>query len=200
MVVVRRFLAAMLALISLALAIHFVGSELYGAYLAQPHLVWDYLNWLTALGIVVTLVHHFQRKRAFDRSRQDDAVTFSYLSTNLLLFGAMFLALWFFANWFEELAINDESSMTVIGFIWITFNACFVVLGSISAWQLWHQGYDAGESEGNTLGHDQYTPPSSMGSSLEAQTGSPIGGDHALPPGGLNSMGGGDGATTPEQR
>ena len=167
MVALRRFLAAVLGLISLALAVHFVGSEIYGAYLAQPHLVWDYLNWLIALGMVVTLVHHFQRKRAFDRSRQYDTVTFGYLSTNLLLFGAMFLALWFFANWFEELNVSDEASGTVVGFVWIVFNACFVALGSVSAWQLWHEGTEPSDAEGEQVGQGGPLPSPASEPSLE---------------------------------
>ncbi len=139
----RKLLAGVLAVISLALAFHFVAGEIYGGYLSQPDLVWDYLNWLTALGIVVTLVHHFQRKRAFDRQHQEDDVSVGYLSTNLWLFVAMFLALWFFANWFEELNSNGNASGTVVGFIWIAFNASFVVLGSVTAWQLWNEGNDA---------------------------------------------------------
>ena len=143
----RKLLAATLALISLALAVHSVAGEIYGAYLdtylAEPHLVWDYLNWFTALGVLVTLVYHFQRKRALDRRHQDDSVTFEYLRTNLLLFAAMFLALWFLANWFEELNANGNTPGSVVGFVWITFNACFVVLGAITAWQLWNEGGEA---------------------------------------------------------
>jgi hypothetical protein len=139
MSVLRKILAVILAVISLTLGIHSVAGELYGAYLAEPDLVWDYLNWLIAFGVVVTLVFHYRRKRALDRQRQDDSVTFSYLSTNLMLFAAMFLTLWFFANWFEKLSANDDAAAaaTVVGFIWITFNGSFVVLGSLTAWQLW---------------------------------------------------------------
>ena len=138
----RRILAAILALISLALAVHFVAGELYGIYLSGSHLVWDYLNMLIGLGVVVTLAHHFRRKRAFDRRYQGDNVTVGYLSTNLLLFVSIFLTLWFFANWFEELNINENTSQTVVGFIWIAFNACFVLLGTLTAWQLWNEPYE----------------------------------------------------------
>ena len=133
----RKLLAVLLGLISLALAIHFVAGELYGSYLPQPHLVWDYLNLLIAVGVVVTLIFHFQRKRAFDRQNQNDSVSIGYLSTNLLLFVSIILALWFFANWFEELNINETTPEVVVSLIWIAFNASFIVLGSVTAWQLW---------------------------------------------------------------
>ena len=137
MSVLRKILAVILALVSLAVAVHFVAGEIYGLYLAEPHLVWNYLNWLTAFGVVVILVYHYRRKRELDRQQYDDSVSFNYLSTNLKLFAAMFLTLWFFANWFEELTMNDETASAVVGFVWIAFNASFVVLGSVTAWQIW---------------------------------------------------------------
>ncbi|MDE2780930.1 MAG: hypothetical protein OXI91_14820 [Chloroflexota bacterium] len=136
--ILKRVLAVTLAAITLALGIHFVGGELYGGLMPEPHLVWDYLNWLTALGILVTLVFHFQRKREFDRRQQDDNVSFAYLSKNFLLFAAMFLTIWFFANWFEELYGSPDTPGAVVGFVWIGFNASFAVLGGITAWQLWN--------------------------------------------------------------
>ena len=136
--IIKRVLAVALAAITLALGIHFVGGELYGGLLPEPNLVWDYLNWLTALGILVALVFHFQRKRKFDRRPQDDSVSFAYLTRNFLLFAAMFLTIWFFANWFEELYGSPDTPGAVVGFVWIGFNASFAVLGGITAWQLWN--------------------------------------------------------------
>ena len=133
----RKILAVILGLISLSLGVHFVAGEIYGAYLSVPHLVWDYLNWLTAFGVVATLAYHYRKKRALDRQQHDDTVNFNYLSTNLTLFAAMFLAFWFFANWFEELSTNGQTASTVVGFIWVAFNASFVILSGFTAWQLW---------------------------------------------------------------
>lgn len=149
--VLRRILAVVLALISLSLGVHFVAGEIYGLYMAEPDLVWDYLNWFIAFGVVVTLVYQYRRKRALDRQQHDDSVTFNYLSTNLMLFAAMFLTLWFFANWFEELSMDDEAARAVVGFIWIGFNASFVVLGGLTAWQLWRNGPGQDERTGAHL-------------------------------------------------
>jgi len=68
-----------------------------------------------------------------------------------LLFAAMFLTLWFFANWFEELSMDDEAARAVVGFIWIGFNASFVVLGGLTAWQLWRNGPGQDERTGAHL-------------------------------------------------
>ncbi len=167
----RKLLALFLAVISLVLAFHFVAGEIYGAYLSQPHLVWDYLNWMTAIGIVVALVHHFQRKRAFDRQHQEDDVSVGYLSANLWLFAAMFLALWFFANWFEELNANESTSSTVVGFIWIAFNASFVVLGLVTAWQLWSEERAANPVIATAPGQPTDEPVSNVGMAMEDRSG-----------------------------
>lgn len=135
--VLRKMLAVVLGLTSLSLGFHFVAGEIYGAYLTQPHLVWDYLNLLTAFAVVITLVYHYRKKRALDRRQHDDSVSFNYLFTNFLLFAAMFLTFWFFANWFEELNMTDQTEGAVVGFVWISFNASFVVLSGFTAWQLW---------------------------------------------------------------
>lgn len=140
--VTRRILAIVLALISLALGSHYLAGEIYGVYLTKPQLVWDYLNWLIAFGAIVALVYHYRKKRALDRRQHDDSVTFNYLSTNLMLFAAMFLTLWFFANWFEQLSVGDQDAGMVAGFIWIAFHASFVILGSLTAWQLWQHDSD----------------------------------------------------------
>ena len=167
----RKLLAVFLAVISLVLGIHFVAGEIYGAFLAQPHLVWDYLNWMTAIGILVALVHHFQRKRAFDRQHQEDDVSVGYLSANLWLFAAMFLALWFFANWVEELSSSESTSGTVAGFIWIAFNASFVVLGSVTAWQLWSEGRAANPENAAAPGQPNDESVSNVGIAMEDRGG-----------------------------
>lgn len=196
--ILRKLLAVLLALIALVLAFHFVGSEIYGAYLSQPNLVWDYLNWLLALGVLITLVYHFQRKRALDRSRQDDRVTFDYLSTNLLLFGAIFLALWFLANWFEGLTVNESTPPTVVGFVWLTFNSCFVALGMITAWLLWNDGYGSGEIE--LSGGQQGGPSPAVSAGPELQPGSRVAGGQSVQPSSTDSTLGSEGASSTNPR
>ena len=133
----RRLLAVVIGLTAAALAIHSIAGEIYGLYLAQSNQVWGYLNWFLGLGMVIALVYHFGRKRALDRSHQDDNVTMAYLTTNFLLFASVFLTLWFFANWFTVLGPNESLPGTLVGFVWISFNALFVPLGLVTAWMLW---------------------------------------------------------------
>lgn len=192
--VLRRILAVILGLISLSLGVHFVAGEIYGLYMEEPNLVWDYLNWLIAFGVVVTLVYHYRRKRALDRQQHDDSVTFNYLSTNLMLFAAMFLNLWFFANWFEELTMDEEAARTVVGFIWIGFNASFVVLGGLTAWQLWHGGPGQDERTRAQLTRPESPLATPSGTAVEAQpVGQASGTVTASSPGDANAIPGGGG-------
>lgn len=143
----RRVAAAVLAIISAAVAVHFIAGEIYGVYWSDSNVVWDYLNWFIALAILVSLVVHFRRKRAYDRRNPEENVTLAYLSTNILLFATMFLALWFFANWFEQLNADENTSATLMSFIWTGFNASFIVLAAITAWLLWNAAEDAPTGE-----------------------------------------------------
>ena len=167
--VLKKPLAVVLALISVSLAVHFVAGEIYGLYLAQSDLVWDYLNWPIAFGVIVVLAYHYRMKRAQDRQQHDDNVSFSYLTTNLKLFAAIFLTLWFFANWFEELSMNNETDSAVTGFIWIAFNASFVVLGGATAIQMWNEGPGRDESSA--------VPAQQLASPLAADDGVPTEGN-----------------------
>ncbi len=151
----RKMMAGLLAVISVAVAVQFVIGEIYSEFWSNSHVIWDYLNWLTGPGLLVILYYQFQRKRAFDGQNRDESVTFGYLSANLLLFTSLFLTLWFFANWFEELNINESTSTTVLGFVWIVFNACFIVLAAITAWQLWRHG--SGDGTENSANSPQTT-------------------------------------------
>ena len=135
----RKIVAVLLALNVLALFIHFIGGEIYGIFLVEPGIIWDYINGFTAVGVAVVLFYRIQLKRARDRQHADDDVEFSYLATNFMLFAAMVLALWFYANWFEELNLQPDSSAEVVNFIWLLFNAGYVALGGVTAWQLWVQ-------------------------------------------------------------
>ena len=158
----KKLLAGVLALTSLGIAIHFVAGELYGAYLSQPHLVWDYLNWLTAFAVAISVVYHYLRRRNLGRAQDNQDVSLGYVTASFLLFASVFLALWFFSNWSAELNEKDDTPGAVIGFVWISFNACFVVLAGVTAWQLWSDEgaataavapYDlAGESGGSDRG------------------------------------------------
>ena len=182
MAALKKLLAVVLAITSLGIAIHFVAGELYGAYLSQPHLVWDYLNWLTAFAVAIAVVYHYLRRRNLGRAHDNQDVSLGYVTTNFLLFASVFLALWFFSNWSAELNEKDDTPGAVIGFVWISFNACFVVLAGVTAWQLWSdegavtvaaaRDGMAGESGGSDPGEDfaAVTKPFSHTTELSANT------------------------------
>ena len=172
MVALRRMLAVILALTSLSVAVQFIAGEIYGVFWSDSHIIWTYLNWAIALGLVVALVFHFRRKRAYDLQNRDDSVSFNYLSSNLLLFSSLFLSLWFFANWFEDLNIDHSSPTPVLDFVWVTFNACYIVLAAITAWQLWRPWGKSGSTE-------SASPPAAPESSVQASV---AGSDAGLQP------------------
>ena len=95
-------------------------------------------------------------------------MTLEYLWTNLLLFTSLVLALWFFANWFEELNLNESTSRTVMGFIWLVFNGAFVALGAVTAWQLWQGDVGADSASAASLERGEANPMPPAGAATES--------------------------------
>ena len=121
--IVGVFLIAMAVLI----AVHTVIEPLYHTSEAgQPYSpVWEVLNPLMALAILLGLRFSYQRKKA----AVGDAVTRAYLLSNTLFYGFMFVGIMFLWNWFTLLspgysaAGSDTNSM-----VWILIDAALPLL------------------------------------------------------------------------
>ncbi len=149
----KKALGVILALIALAVVAHYAVGELYGGLLPQPGLVWDILNWFMAGGVLVALACQYRAKRALARGPGSRGVNGEYLTTNLLLFAAIVLTLWFFRNWFDNLIVGAGTQEDTILFIWQIVNPLFVLVTGATAAQLWRRpGNAPGNSHGNAPG------------------------------------------------
>ena len=135
----KKGLGALLALIALAVAINSLAGEFYGSLLPHPGFVWDILNWFMAGAILVALAYQYLSKRALDKPGTARSVNFQYLYTNLLLFVAIVLTLWFFHNWFNSFSSDPEAPSLRAGVVWIMVNAIFIAVTGITAGQLWRR-------------------------------------------------------------
>ena len=135
----KKGLGALLGLIALAVAINSLAGEFYGRLLPHPGFVWDILNWFMAGAILVALAYQYLSKRALDKPGTARSVNYQYLYTNLLLFIAIVLTLWFFHNWFNSFSSAPEAPWFRVGVVWIVVNAIFVAVTGITAGQLWRR-------------------------------------------------------------
>lgn len=117
------FLIAMAVLV----AVHTVVEPLYHtSETGQPYSpVWEVLNPLMALAILLGLRFAYVRKKA----AAGDAVTRAYLVSNTLFYGFLFVGIMFLWNWFTLLspgysaAGSDTNSM-----VWILIDAVLPLL------------------------------------------------------------------------
>ena len=128
----RKPLALVLGLMAAVVLLHFVLSPFYEDAL-DVFAVWDALNWVMALGILialaVTCVHR--------RNAGMDAETNVFICVNVAFYAAAVLAVLFFWNWFDNLTAGEDGQSQTRGFFWAIVNTMFVVLlGALGA-HLW---------------------------------------------------------------
>ena len=70
----------------------------------NPQPVWDVMNYVSGLGILVALIVNFGHMRS--QSGSDDA-TLSRLGAHVLFYANAALAIWFFRNWIYLLALDE---------------------------------------------------------------------------------------------
>ena len=101
MSLVKKLLAVFLGVVALAVAVQFMFGAFYQE-LVDTGGIWNILNWLMALGLVIALIVSFHHKRRLDRPA-NGAVTREYVEVNVIFYVTVVLVLWFFWNWTDDL-------------------------------------------------------------------------------------------------
>ena len=136
----NRVIGGYLLLVALAVAVHTVVEPLYHTsfegQLYSP--LWNLLNPLMAVALVIGLIFGYQRKRAADAEADAQAVTREFLLANILFFGCSFVSILFFWNWFNLMspgftAIGSET----VSLVWILVDAILpLVVGAMGVHML----------------------------------------------------------------
>ena len=125
----KRVIGVFLILIAAIVAIHTVIEPVYHTSSdAQPNSsVWDWINPLTAISIILGLIFGYIRmSRASDSSRGPE-----FIAANVQFYGFLFVALLFFWNWFgisgvgKEFTPVSDDNRTLI---WIILDAIYPLL------------------------------------------------------------------------
>ena len=133
MAMLRTLLAVILGLTAFAVLAHFVLSPFYND-VVESHHIWNVLNWFMAFGVVVALVVTYLAKRA---SVVGECDTKTYIGVNVGFYAATALAILFFWNWFNELAVGGGSEGEVNGNFWVVINTLYIVLMAKVSTHLW---------------------------------------------------------------
>ena len=131
-VLVKRVIAAYLALVALAVLGQFVAFPLYadeGDGLDAALDVWHILNWFMAAGLVLMLIVTLRGKQAADA---DPAIgTRQWVRANVMFYVSVLLAIAFVPNWFaSNWGENDN------GTVWHVIDTVLPVLFLVQARRL----------------------------------------------------------------
>ena len=134
----------------MAMALRVVGGLLvvYAAlYLAQflfstlydnPQRVWDVINYVSALAILIALAANFKHMRS---QSGDEPLNLSRLGAHILFYANAVLAIWFFRNWIYLLALDDgESASIPVDVIWDFVAVMIPLVLATTGYRLWQKG------------------------------------------------------------
>lgn len=117
-----RIVGGLLLLYAAVYLAQYWGSQFYD----NPQVVWDVLNVLSAVGIIVALAVNIVH-RLMDESG----------SATVLLCANAVLAIWFFHNWFGLLTLEAGESVSVhANVVWDLIAAMIPVVLTATGWRL----------------------------------------------------------------
>ena len=133
----KRIAGVYLILVAVVVAVHTVIEPLYHVSTeAQPYSAfWNILNPCMALAIALAVFCGHLRMQRVCSEGGSGPVTRGYLCANVLYFGALFIGILFFWNWFNLLspgftAIGPET----VSLVWIIIDAALpLLLGAMGA-------------------------------------------------------------------
>ena len=128
---VRQIVGAALILIGIVVAVHTVVEPLYHASSqASPYSpMWNYINPLMALAILLGLIFGCIRKREVDREGSAAPVTRDFLAANTLFYGLLFVGILFFYNWFNLLSpAYTAMGPDAVSVVWAVIDAVLPLL------------------------------------------------------------------------
>ncbi|MCY3736781.1 MAG: hypothetical protein OXG13_10295 [Gemmatimonadaceae bacterium] len=127
----KRTIGVFLTAVAAAVAVHTVLEPLYHVSGdGQPYSpVWNILDPLMAVAIVLGLVLGYRRKQEAEAQGGEAGVTREYLAANIQLFGLLCVGILFFWSWFNLLmpAFTAPGDDTV-SLVWILIDATLPLL------------------------------------------------------------------------
>ncbi len=121
----------------LAAAVVFVNVISGHAQLWNTGALWDYINPIMGVAVLISLLVNLRRKISL---QDEDRVSRTYLEVNVLFYASIILTMVFFSNWtymlwsFED---ASDSSKTRHFIYWWFINPFFILVSGITGYHLW---------------------------------------------------------------
>ena len=131
-VVLRGIGGLMVAYAALYLA-QYIFSALYN----NPQRVWDVMNVVSGVGIVIALVVNFLRVRP---QSVGESTALAWAGAHALFYANAALAIWFFHNWIRLLTLEEgESTRVQHEVVWQLIGVMIPLVLATTGWRLWRE-------------------------------------------------------------
>lgn len=121
----QRVLGVYMILAAAVVGVHFVISPLYDDA-GSATAAWQIIDWFMAAAVLIALGATTTWKRAL----AGDADLKRYIEANVAFYGALWLTIWFFWNWFGFLVSRDEQVL------WPFIDPLFVLVAGAVGYRL----------------------------------------------------------------
>ena len=129
MAVTLRIVGGLMLAYSAVYTAHFIFDTLYAA---QP--IWAVFNVISAVAIVLAMVVNFVHMRAQSSHQEGTA---SRLSAWAIFYANVALAIWFFRNWVNLLALREGESVSVHSdVVWMAIAVLIPLVLGTTGWRL----------------------------------------------------------------
>ena len=123
MIALKRLVAVLMLLVAAAVAVHFLATQFYDPKLeGAGTTVWNILDPLMVLGVIVVLIDAFARKR---RLPSGAAVDREYLESNFTFYFSAVLLLLLLWNWLGFALVDPKNDQPLV---WMFIDAALPLL------------------------------------------------------------------------
>ena len=135
MAMVLRVVGALLMVYAALYLAQFLFNTLYD----NPQQVWDVMNYISALAILIALAANFAHMRW--QPGGGEPLSLARLGAHALFYANAVLAIWFFRNWIYLMTLDDGSSTSVpIDVIWDFVAVMIPLVLATTGRRLWNRG------------------------------------------------------------
>ena len=114
----------------------YLAQYLFSALYDNPQRVWDVMNAISGLGILVALAVNFGHMR----SQSGEPLTFVQIGAHALFYANAALAIWFFHNWIRLLILEEGESTSVHHeVVWQIIAIMIPTVLTATGWRLWRR-------------------------------------------------------------
>ena len=120
-------------------AMLYLAQFLFNTLYDNPQQVWDVMNYVSALAILIALAANFAHMRS--QSGTGEPLNLARLGAHTLFYASAVLAVWYFRNWIYLLALDEgESASVPIDVIWDLVAVMIPLVLATTGRRLWQRG------------------------------------------------------------